>query len=39
MNIGTTGVRVRTASTARLFEVEAGRPKKETNTPSRREAF
>jgi len=36
---GTTGVRVRTASSAMLREVEAGRPKKSTKTPSRRAAF
>src|SRR2546426_7984566 len=32
MKIGTTGVPVRTASTARLFDVDAARPKNGTNT-------
>ena len=36
---GITGVRVRSASSAMLREVDAGRPKKSTKTLSRRAAF
>ncbi len=39
MNTGTTGAPDRSASRARLFDVEAGSPKNGTNTPSRRVAF
>ena len=39
MKPGTTGAPVRSAMSARPFDVEAGTPKNGANTPSRREAF